>query len=113
MASGKVQNSRVNRHWSTCHLRLTDMQAMISAHESLEAVIQGLRTTNWAGSQASVAALVPINLWIVDLYNRFEPTWLKWLQAKSEEAAQDAAQDGNDSNENRPPGTANGSEPRE
>ena len=101
------------RRWSTRHLRVTDMQAMISAHESLEAVIAGLRSTNWAGAQASVAALVPINLWIVDLYNRHEPAWLKYLQrGKSDPAQGETGEPASNDTSSRTDGS-NRSEPSE
>jgi hypothetical protein len=61
-------------------LNLTDIKTMLNAHAQLEAVIQALRTTNWAGARTAIAALAPVDQWIVDLYNRAEPYWLHYLE---------------------------------
>jgi hypothetical protein len=66
---------------------------MLNAHAQLEAVIQALRTTNWAGGRTAIAALAPVDQWIVDLYNRTEPKWLAYLNRKAGIVDQGAAAD--------------------
>ena len=99
-------------HWAKRQLKLTDMQSLVSAHEAVGAVITALRTTNWAGAGTAIAALVPVDLWIVDLYNRFEPAWLSYIGRNAQDADPDAAQDGAADSQGDQGGPANGSEPR-
>jgi hypothetical protein len=64
-------------------LRLTDVQALINSHVQIAAVVSALRKTNWAGAETAIAALMPVDQWIADLYNRAEPFWIKYLQRGS------------------------------
>jgi hypothetical protein len=66
--------------WITNRFTLDDVQKMILAHDQIAAVVSSLRGTNWAGANPCIAALAPVDLWIVDLYNRVEPSWQKYLQ---------------------------------
>lgn len=62
------------------YLRIEDVKSLVQAHGQVEAVIRALRTTNWAGAGTAIAALAPLDQWIVDLYNRVESDWLSYLQ---------------------------------
>jgi hypothetical protein len=94
-------------------LKITDVQALLNAHAQLEAVIQALRTTNWAGGRTAIAALAPVDQWVVDLYNRSERAWLRYLQASGELGDQGVPADRTDQAAAEPTPDSNQSESRE
>jgi hypothetical protein len=68
---------------------IQDVKELIRAHHQLDAVIASLRGTNWAGARACIAALAPVDQWVVDMYNRVEGSWLRYLASVGELEHQD------------------------
>jgi hypothetical protein len=81
------------------------------AKQQLDGVVAALRTTNWAGAGASINSLAFVDVFIVGLYNRAEPHWLRYLNRGQAQPDQDAAPEpaGGAVPELAP--SANGSEP--
>lgn len=100
-------------HWITTRVHLADVKAMLLAHDQIGMVVQALRGTNWAGAQPAIAALAPVDLWIVDLFNRCEPSWQKYLQRANSKAPQNESAEPARESASSPEGDAKESEPGE
>lgn len=103
----------MGNHWITTRVHLADVKAMMLAKGQIDIVVATLRTTNWAGAQACIAALAPVELWIVDLYNRCEPSWQKYLQRANSKAPQNGSAEPAGEAASSPEGDAKESEPGE
>jgi len=71
-------------------LNLQDMKELTENHELLKAVIESLDKTSWAGARTAKAAVERVDRWIADLYNRAEPYFLRYLNDRQAQPAQDA-----------------------
>lgn len=103
----------MGNHWITTRVHLADVKAMLLAHDQIESVVRALRGTNWAGAQTAIAALAPVDLWIVDLFNRCEPSWQKYLQRANSKAPQNGSAEPAGEAASSPEGDAKESEPGE
>lgn len=92
-------------------LTIQDVKNLCIGKQQLDGVVAALRTTNWAGAGASINSLGFIELIIMELYNRAEPHWLRYLNRGKAQPDQEAVPEpaGGAMHELAP--SANGSEP--